>query len=93
MKNTAWQGRRYGGLGGHWPPVGETVPPSWNLGSFRRGWPVGLEGEDRTKKSLHSSFAISYPNKAVGKMRNCGMRNAEGKMRNGMCGNLLRNGG
>jgi len=23
---------------------------------------------------------------AVGKMRNCGMRNAEGKMRNGMCG-------
>ena len=22
----------------------------------------------------------------MGKMRNCGMRNAEGKMRNGMCG-------
>ena len=22
---------------------------------------------------------------AVGKMRNCGMQNAEGKMRNGMC--------
>jgi len=30
---------------------------------------------------------------AVGKMRNCGMRNAEGKMRNGMCGKLLWNGG
>jgi len=23
---------------------------------------------------------------AMGKMRNCGMHNAEGKMRNGMCG-------
>jgi len=23
---------------------------------------------------------------AMGKMRNCGMQNAEGKMRNGMCG-------
>ena len=75
------------------PPSGRLCPPSGNLGSFRRGWPVGLEGENRTKKSLHSSFAISYPNKAVGKMRNCGMRNAEGKMRNGMCGKLLRNGG
>ena len=30
---------------------------------------------------------------AVGKMRNCGVRNAEGKMRNGMCGKSLRNGG
>ena len=41
-----------------------------------RGWPVGLEGEDRTKKSLHSSFAISYPNKAGGKsgIAACGMR-------------------
>jgi len=29
----------------------------------------------------------------VSQMRNCGMRNAEGKMRNGMCGKLLRNGG
>jgi len=41
------------GLGGHCPPVGEVVPPSGNLGSFRRGWPDGPEGEDRTKKSLH----------------------------------------
>jgi len=27
---------------------------------------------------------------AVGKMRNCGTRNAEGKMRNGMCGIFMR---
>ena len=25
----------------------------------------------------------------MGKMRNCGMRNAEGKMRNGMCGTTV----
>jgi len=30
---------------------------------------------------------------AVGKMRNCGLWNVEGKMRNGMCGKLLQNGG
>jgi len=34
-----------------------------------------------------------HKGKAVGKMRNCGMRNAEGKIRNGMCGIFLRNGG
>ena len=34
---------------------------------------------------------LSWLFKAVGKMRNCGMRNAEGKMRNGMCGKLQRN--
>ena len=28
----------------------------------------------------------------VGKMRNCGMRNAESKMRNGPCGKVPRNG-
>jgi len=27
--------------------------------------------------------------KAMGKMRNCGVRNAEGKMRNGMCGTTV----
>jgi len=26
-------------------------------------------------------------------MQNCGLQNAEGKMRNGMCGKLLWNGG
>jgi len=25
----------------------------------------------------------------MGKMRNCGVRNAEGKMRNGMCGAMV----
>jgi len=29
---------------------------------------------------------IATPIQAMGKMRNYGMRNAEGKMRNGMCG-------
>jgi len=29
----------------------------------------------------------------VSKMRNCGMRNAEGEIPNGMCGTLLWNGG
>jgi len=31
--------------------------------------------------------------KAVGKMRNCGLWNAEGKMRNGNCGKMVWNGG
>jgi len=38
-------------------------------------------------------WTVDFTDVAVGKMRNCGMWNAEGKMRNGMCGKLLRNGG
>jgi len=50
----------------------------------------------KTGQEIASYYWISRKTptkKAVGKMWNCGMRNAEGKMQNGMCGKLLRNGG
>jgi len=41
---------------------------------------------------IRLSFTIVHV-EAVGKMRNCGMWNAEGKMRNGNCGKIMWNSG
>jgi len=35
---------------------------------------------------MQRGIIVLFITSAMGKMRNCGMRNAEGKMRNGMCG-------
>jgi len=50
----------------------------------------------RTYRKLHfmryCNVATTTFTSGVGKMRNCGMRNAESKMRNGPCGKVPRNG-
>ena len=45
------------------------------------------------EQPVSTKFFELVTQQAVGKMRNCGLRNAEGKMRNGMYGKLMWNGG
>jgi len=57
--------------------VGRSVIPSFRL----------LFGCPKPLLTKHNTALMG-----VGKMRNCGMQNAESKMRNGPCGKLPRNG-
>ena len=58
------------------------LPPKWTAG-----------GNVSAVAFIRLTIAIQIYNKwGIGKMRKCGMRNAESKMRNAKCGMHVRNG-